>query len=379
MKEIEEFVGKVLGSDKMTKNMSLTERQEQFGKTFASNPKSFMFLPGDKVVLRVISEVCKQVLESYQSVLSPHEKKNKSKSTTFSSGKQFTAMTGKSGSDQLTSKVDSDILVDEEATTTVNKLTLEEYLLRWENRLKLQNMSSLFSIKENIITCLMKQWNSAIYYKKAGPLNYLCHGCFQASLVNPISKQHDRSLLLAMELDCPELKKTLERFGGSGENYFCKSRPSIEEIEATILRAKEDSKSTMVSMGVIVSDAECFNFDNRLAWKRNQAVRQNELSNELDVDEECESIENQGNDFLDEVDSFDASNLTFISNADFKDYREILERHIVSNCNELGNKNFGRPRFGPLCNPTHLIESSAFVVLTSDDGSQKVIKKSSVV
>ncbi|XP_045035832.1 uncharacterized protein LOC123476905 [Daphnia magna] len=162
MKEIEEFVGKVLGSDKMTKNMSLTERQEQFGKTFASNPKSFMFLPGDKVVLRVISEVCKQVLESYQSVLSPHEKKNKSKSTTFSSGKQFTAMTGKSGSDQLTSKVDSDILVDEEATTTVNKLTLEEYLLRWENRLKLQNMSSLFSIKENIITCLMKQWNSAI-------------------------------------------------------------------------------------------------------------------------------------------------------------------------------------------------------------------------
>ncbi len=77
----------------MTKNMSLTERQEQFGKTFASNPKSFMLLPGDKVVLRIISEVCKQVLKSYQSVLSPHEKKNKSKSTTFSSGKQFTAMT----------------------------------------------------------------------------------------------------------------------------------------------------------------------------------------------------------------------------------------------------------------------------------------------
>ncbi|KAK4013584.1 hypothetical protein OUZ56_026137 [Daphnia magna] len=91
----------------------------------------------------------------------------------------------------------------------------------------------------------------------------------------------------------------------------------------------------MVSMGVIVSDAECFNLDNRLAWKMNQAVRQNELSNELDVDEECESIENKGNDFLDEVDSFDASVLTSISNADFKDYREILKRHIVSNCNEL--------------------------------------------
>ncbi|KAK4021393.1 hypothetical protein OUZ56_003309 [Daphnia magna] len=45
MKEIEEFVGKVLGSDEMTKNMSLTERQEQFGKTFTSNPKSFMLLP----------------------------------------------------------------------------------------------------------------------------------------------------------------------------------------------------------------------------------------------------------------------------------------------------------------------------------------------
>ncbi|KAK4007072.1 hypothetical protein OUZ56_012228 [Daphnia magna] len=217
-------------------------------------------------------------------------------------------MTGKSGSNKLTSQVDSDILVDEEATTTANKLTLEEYLLRLGNRIKLQNMSSLFSIKENIITCLMKQSNSAIY------------------------------------------------------------------IEATILRAKEDSKSTMVSMGVMVSDAECFNFDNRLAWKMNQAVRQNELSNELDVDEECESIENQGNDFLDEVDSFDASVLTSISNADFKDYREILERNIVSNCNELGNKNFSHPRFGPLCDPTHLIESSPFVLLTSDDGSQKMIK-----
>ncbi|KAK4021394.1 hypothetical protein OUZ56_003310 [Daphnia magna] len=99
-------------------------------------------LPGDKVVLRVISEVCKQVLESYQN------------------NRFFT--TGKPGSDQLTFKIDSDFLVDEEATTTANKLTLEEYLLRWGNRLKLQNMSSLFSIKENIITCLMKQSNSAI-------------------------------------------------------------------------------------------------------------------------------------------------------------------------------------------------------------------------
>jgi hypothetical protein len=79
-------------------------------------------------------------------VFSPDKKmKNKSKSATFSSGKQFKAMTGishkfyvfffyfhdeanrcytidTSGSDQLTSKADSDIIVDEEATTTANKL-----------------------------------------------------------------------------------------------------------------------------------------------------------------------------------------------------------------------------------------------------------------
>ena len=64
---------------------------------------------------------------------------------------------------------------------------------------------------------------------------------------------------------------------------------------------------------------------------------------------------------MDEVDSFDVSVLTSISNANFKDYREILEHHIVSNCNELGNKNFGHPRFRPLCDPTRFIESSPFV------------------
>jgi hypothetical protein len=55
----------------------------------------------------------------------------------------------------------------------------------------------------------------------------------------------------------PRNEKNLDRFGGSGESYSCLSLPSIEEIEATISRAKEDSKLTMVSNGVIVSDAEC--------------------------------------------------------------------------------------------------------------------------
>lgn len=81
MKEMEEFVSKVLGSTEMTKNLSWTQKEEQFGKTFASNPEHFMLLPGDKAVLRVISEVCQQVLESYSNVSSPADKtKKKSKS-----------------------------------------------------------------------------------------------------------------------------------------------------------------------------------------------------------------------------------------------------------------------------------------------------------
>jgi hypothetical protein len=105
-------------------------------------------------------------------VFSPDEKmKNKSKSATFSSGKQFKAMTGishkfyvfffyfhdeanrcytidTSSSDQLTSKADSDIIVDEEATTTANKLQLEEYvILRWEHRLRTSELLG-FQLKE---------------------------------------------------------------------------------------------------------------------------------------------------------------------------------------------------------------------------------------
>jgi hypothetical protein len=52
--------------------------------------------------------------------------------------------------------------VDEEVTTTANQLPLEEYgILRWGNRIRLQNLSSLFSIKEDVITCLIKQSHSA--------------------------------------------------------------------------------------------------------------------------------------------------------------------------------------------------------------------------
>jgi hypothetical protein len=61
MKEIVEFVGKILGSVQITKNVSLKDRQDQFGKTFASNPKHFMLLPGVEVVLLVFSEVCKTI------------------------------------------------------------------------------------------------------------------------------------------------------------------------------------------------------------------------------------------------------------------------------------------------------------------------------
>ena len=77
IKEIEEFVSKVLGSAEMTKNMSLTEKQEQFGKTFASKPEHFMLSPGDKAVLRVISEVCTQILESYSIVSFPPDEMKK--------------------------------------------------------------------------------------------------------------------------------------------------------------------------------------------------------------------------------------------------------------------------------------------------------------
>lgn len=56
--------------------------------------------------------------------------------------------TEKSGSDQLTFKVDSDIIVDEEATTTANKLQLEEYVIqRWGNRLRTSELLC-FKLKE---------------------------------------------------------------------------------------------------------------------------------------------------------------------------------------------------------------------------------------
>jgi hypothetical protein len=56
--------------------------------------------------------------------------------------------TDKSGSDQLTSKADSDIIVHEEAITTANKLQLEEYvILRLENRLRISELLG-FQLKE---------------------------------------------------------------------------------------------------------------------------------------------------------------------------------------------------------------------------------------
>ena len=68
--------------------------------------------------------------------------------------------TGKSvGDEQANSKCSSDIELGEEATA-VKKLTLEQHVLRWGNRRQIENMPSLFSIKDNIIICLIKQSNS---------------------------------------------------------------------------------------------------------------------------------------------------------------------------------------------------------------------------
>lgn len=52
--------------------------------------------------------------------------------------------------------------MDEEASTAANRLTLEQHILRWGNRQNLENMPSLFSIKENMVTCLIKRSNSAV-------------------------------------------------------------------------------------------------------------------------------------------------------------------------------------------------------------------------
>lgn len=55
--EIETFVKTVLASDEMVKEKDFQSLVSIFGYLFASQPKLFQFLTGDKIVLRTIKQV----------------------------------------------------------------------------------------------------------------------------------------------------------------------------------------------------------------------------------------------------------------------------------------------------------------------------------
>lgn len=60
--EIELGVTEILAED--AAGMTIKEKNDLFGRIYANKPKQFKLLPGDKTVIKVISEVSKKLVES---------------------------------------------------------------------------------------------------------------------------------------------------------------------------------------------------------------------------------------------------------------------------------------------------------------------------
>ncbi|KAK4021899.1 hypothetical protein OUZ56_007388 [Daphnia magna] len=108
----------------------------------------------------------------------------------------------------------------------------------------------------------------------------------------------DVSLRLT-ELGCsdnivyPRHVKNLERYGGSDESYVCCTLPSIDEIKATMERARIDAKAVLMKLGVDVADPDdqLLICDSRLTSKPNEPL-ENPAPTDDDVNEidECEEV-----------------------------------------------------------------------------------------
>lgn len=91
----------------------------------------------------------------------------------------------------------------------------------------------------------------------------------------------------------PRHVKNLERYGGSDESYVCCTLPSIDEIKATMERARIDAKAVLMKLGVDVADPDdqLLICDSRLTSKPNEPL-ENPAPTDDDVNEidECEEV-----------------------------------------------------------------------------------------
>lgn len=170
----------------------------------------------------------------------------------------------------------------------------------------------------------------------------------------------------------PRHEKNLEKFGGSEKDYKCSTLPSAKEIEEIILRAKRDVKRKMAELGVIVDGNDCFKFDSRLATSLNDLL--SKPRSDVDDDilfDECEETPlcGESEDHSDVIDDYDLSVLSSLNNGNFTDCTLQLEKQILKQTGECE----------PRIHPDHQIESSPFLLVTSDDGNQKVVRKSAFV
>jgi len=165
----------------------------------------------------------------------------------------------------------------------------------------------------------------------------------------------------------PRYEKNLEeRYGGKGEPYRCTVLPSLDDIISIMEKVRKDVRADMEQMGVKVRGDSCFEFDSKLALKLITPDK------ELFYDE-CDEIEDEdlGIDESDAVDDYETSVLNTLCNGNFQDYTAQLEKRIEKEARS------GNPELES--NPELQIQSSPFLVVESDDGSQRVLRKSAFV
>ena len=200
------------------------------------------------------------------------------------------------------------------------------------------------------------------------------------------------------------------RHGGISGNYFvCSSFPSMEEIEATVLRAQKDAEDKLKSLGVEVDGGNPFGFDSRLASKlsnseTSQAADLDDNEDDNMDDDECEktikgseeepnnetveeTVEEYANDSVDcdvlGIDDYDASILNSIGNGSFKDYTSQLEKACMKseqkNQKKRNKTQFSDGSDGIQESVDIFVESSPFALVTDRDEKVRAVRKSAIV